>query len=371
MTWVRFDDRMPFHRKWIGLSPEAFAMGVKALIWARSPEAAARPGFVTLDVLRSLSGGISRKRFQRAVDDLVTAGAPAHERGILVPADGGFEIHDFADYGPPGVATAPPQAGPPGPRKHDRSEAARIAGQRSAQVRRERNGTAQPPRTASNVFPNVPERPPNAERSNEQGQPAELTPDLPDPDPEPTTTTIQGTEPVRLERRSEPNVVVAVHGERKRELTEIPPDLYERAKNSGVLQLLAYELDLPIWDVEAAAREFQDYWTIGAGMRGLKRDWMGELRQRIVSRHRDGRVRGMGEPPGADEHREHASPARERRTGSSAPARPFVLPLPPPSDMTAEEQARAADAARAELDAALRKTVAAGAAPKRAAGGAE
>src|SRR5688572_5613059 len=100
MTWSKASDRAPFHRKWISLSNDAFALGWRAIMWSRSPEAHARPGFVTEGELRALSGGISKRQFRNAVDELLNAGAPAHAHGILEPVEGGFEVHDFSDYGP-------------------------------------------------------------------------------------------------------------------------------------------------------------------------------------------------------------------------------------------------------------------------------
>ena len=317
MGWTRNDDRMPFHRKWLELSNDAYAMGHRAMVWARSPEAHARPGFVTEKVLRKLSGGLSPRKFAKAVEELVTAGAGAHEHGILESVDGGFLIHDFEHYGAP-TAPREPAPAPTDGHKLNRKEAARVAGQASAAARRERNGTAQPSRTSpSNVAPNAPERHPSNVVPNEPIQPIERIPVSPDPIPERTTTIVQDTEAEPLERPERRTVVMMVREEESAGPEPCPRDLFARAQGGGHLRMLADELEVPIWDVEAEARGFVDYWTIGRRMGVRKTDWLGEMRQRIVYRHREGKLVGCGKPPGEVEHDEVA--ARERRSVSPTP----------------------------------------------------
>jgi hypothetical protein len=72
----------------------------------------------------------------RLADELINAGKPEHERGIWEPAEGGWLIHDFEDYEPVSSSAAAPVP--------SKSEAGRIGGIRSAEVRRERGGSAQP-----------------------------------------------------------------------------------------------------------------------------------------------------------------------------------------------------------------------------------
>ncbi len=154
MVWGRWDDHAPFHGKFLGLSNDATALIWRAVLWARGP-GAKRPGFLTEKQLAALRGDIGMGRFRLVLRELIEAGKPAHEYGILVPADGGYEIHDFDDYGPPGQA-APPREAPPSqpPYQPKVSESARRAGLVSAEVRRQRYGSAQP-RTGS---PNAPEQ---------------------------------------------------------------------------------------------------------------------------------------------------------------------------------------------------------------------
>jgi hypothetical protein len=370
MTWGRWDDLVVIHPKWCDLSLEATGLGFRAVQWARSPRAERLRGHLSEKQLRGLAPGVSTRKFRKLVAELVDAGGDAFEHGILEPTETGYRIHDFDTYGPPqgNVVPARPDPEATGRPKLTRSEAARLAGQASAARRRELNGTAQPSRAPSNVSPNVPERRSVDQRSNDQDQPTELTPDLPDPIPEPTTTNSRRSEPVRPERRS-------VGGDgfsfETRALTECPRDLYATVEGAGLHRLWADELGVNVWDVQACTLGFVHHWTEGKRAGGRRQLWVTKLHEWIADQHGQGKLVGLGDPPGAEAHHEHASPTREHRRGSTAPARPFALPVPPPSDMTPEEQAKAADAARAELDAQLRKTVAAGAAPKRAAGGAE
>jgi hypothetical protein len=132
------------------------------------------------------------------VRELLDAGKPMHDSGIWVEVEGGWMIHDFADYGPPFLAPVA-QSNTGADLTSSRTEAARVAGKASAEARRSKNGSAQPERTvrtetpnASNASndvrtesPNVPrtspndsfERSPNVARSELSGS----SQDLPDP----------------------------------------------------------------------------------------------------------------------------------------------------------------------------------------------
>lgn len=137
MTWGRYDDYAPFHRKWLTLSNDAVATMWRATTWARSRAADARPGFVTRKELRALSGGLSSKKFERVLQELIDAGRPAHEFGLLEALDDGFMIHNFDRYGAPDQRDRPQVSSA-------RSEAGRAGGQRSAARRKEQYGSAQP-----------------------------------------------------------------------------------------------------------------------------------------------------------------------------------------------------------------------------------
>lgn len=333
MSWIRVDDLIVIHAKWWGLSLPAKGLAFMALAWCGSPNGRRRPGFLSEAQLRACAPGVSKRKFDALVDELVTAGAPAHESGILVREDGGYRVHDFEHYSAPSAPREPTHPAPPDRPKLSRQDAARLAGQASAAKRRETHGTAQPPRTPSSVPPNVVSN--VLERSspnvvpNEPIQPTERLPESPDPLPERTTTNVQDTEANRAERRSGPVVVDLVQEER-RELTPCPADLVEQCQGRGILRLAADELDVPIWDVEAEARNTRDYWTVGRGMGGLKRDWFGYLRERLGERHRQGRLLGVGSPPGEREHGERVAAERRAAPPSSprGPRKP-TTPLEP------------------------------------------
>lgn len=343
MTWGRASDRAPFHRKWIALSNDAFALGWRAIMWARSPEAHARPGFVTERELRALSGGVSRRRFVAAVEELRTAGAPAHEHGVLEPVEGGYEVHDFDDYGPP-LAGQSPRAPSDTPRpKLDRSEAARLAGQASAAKRRLTHGTAQPPRTSPNVVPNVPERRSTEQGPNDRDQSVERLPDSPEPDPERTTIFVQDTEAERLERRHVRSDAISFGSWDRPELSEYPDGLFEHARDSGALKLIAEEVGVDAWDVEACALGFKLHWTSNHGRRPR---WMSKLKAWILEQHGKGKLAGIGTPPGAAEHAERTGRSRDAIESPGvarerAPA-PLARLIRPPARTAAEIEAELA-----------------------------
>ena len=192
MTWGRYDDRAPFHRKWLTLSNDAVATMWRATQWARSPEASARPGFLTRDELR-VHSRLKGKKFESVLRELITAGRPAHVFGLLEETEDGFLIHDFDDYGPRSSKSEDVDDSAAA----RRADAARRAGEASAAARKARNGSAQPKRRTdfeteepqSGVHP-TPERPSNDSRTSSE-RPAEQNAERPSndsrtpgPDPE-------------------------------------------------------------------------------------------------------------------------------------------------------------------------------------------
>jgi hypothetical protein len=88
-----------------------------------------------------MAGG-STRRARRLITELVDAGKPIKETGILEPLeDGCWKIHDFERY------RAPQKQQQSQATSDERSDAARRAGQASAEARRARNGSAQPRKT--------------------------------------------------------------------------------------------------------------------------------------------------------------------------------------------------------------------------------
>jgi hypothetical protein len=203
LSFGTFDDHMPFHRKWMSLSHEAYSIGMRALLWARSPGAAARPGYVTLGELRYFAGRLGDKAFVDAVTALVDAGKGAHEHGILVPTeDGGYQFHDLEKYGgklgrwePTG--DAPPEQ--PTAKKSQRpglsmSELGKLGGRKSVEARRSAFGSAQPVPKLSRSGPEAearseteadPKRNAEADASKQTGSSFQVSSGSPDPDSKP------------------------------------------------------------------------------------------------------------------------------------------------------------------------------------------
>jgi hypothetical protein len=64
--------------------------------------------------------------------------------------------------------------------------------------------------------------------------------------------------------------------------------------------------------LEAEAREFLSFWTLGKGMGRQKRNWPRELRERLRKQFHENRLK----PPGAVEHeRRRAENQRDSRQG--------------------------------------------------------
>lgn len=82
MTWVQIDDAMADHPKIVGLSHGAFRIQIEGLCYAN----------------RNLSDGFvpflaAHRHGKRYATELVNA-------GVWDPAEGGYAIHDYADYQP-------------------------------------------------------------------------------------------------------------------------------------------------------------------------------------------------------------------------------------------------------------------------------
>jgi hypothetical protein len=149
----------PFHRRWLGLSNDAYATGMRAVLWSRTQ---GRPGYLTRAELRALSGGLGPKALDEVLAELV-AGVDA-----LLEADGEVFVLRELGAAPPLPATPPsPEPTTPTPTRSARSEAGRLGGQRSAEARRAQLGSAQPKQT-----PKQSSKPPEASsRSTAEAKP--------------------------------------------------------------------------------------------------------------------------------------------------------------------------------------------------------
>lgn len=81
MSWIKLDDRMPDHRKVVGLSDRAFRAHIEALCYAAGN---LTDGAVPAAVARA-------KRWTRSAGELVDA-------GLWEPHDSGWLIHDYLEH---------------------------------------------------------------------------------------------------------------------------------------------------------------------------------------------------------------------------------------------------------------------------------
>jgi hypothetical protein len=99
-----------------------------------------------------------------------------------------------------------------------------------------------------------------------------------------------------------------------------PADLDSRLKSDGTAARLAATLNANPWDVEACLQDFREYWALE--QRAEPR-WRRKAMRWVRGKHRAGELAGMGEAPGAAEHR--AATGRTRRE-AEAPKVPRVRP---------------------------------------------
>jgi hypothetical protein len=177
MSWLKIDDAFEDHPKVEPLSNDAHRLWVRAATWCRKACNAHTNGFVPEAMLETIAKRMApKRRLLKLAQELVDARAGGmFQHGLWETRDCGWQFHDWGNYQPE-VPSEP----------MSRSEAARTAGKRSAEVRRTKHGTAQPrstertpnePRTNSEAFDDV--RPNDVHRTNPE------RPEPPDPDPDP------------------------------------------------------------------------------------------------------------------------------------------------------------------------------------------
>lgn len=98
MTWAKFDDRYPWHRKVRGLSDAAFRMDVSAVCWCAEN---LTDGVIEAEFLALVS---DVRNARKAAAELVRAGRwhdADHECEACPPiTPGAHVIHDYLDYNP-------------------------------------------------------------------------------------------------------------------------------------------------------------------------------------------------------------------------------------------------------------------------------
>jgi len=185
MGWLRIDDGFEDHAKVELLSNDAHRLWMRAACWCRKTANQHTDGRVPRALLSVIAKRMaSPSKLTKLAQELVDANGGGEFQFGLWELDGdGWRFHDWDKYQPePDVKTP-----------MSRSEAARIAGERSAEVRRERFGTAQPgsvndartiPERSDDVRPNDVPRTPRT--TSEPPIPGPLPPPDPMPIPSPT-----------------------------------------------------------------------------------------------------------------------------------------------------------------------------------------
>jgi hypothetical protein len=192
VSWLKIDDGFEDHPKVEPISDAAHRLWTRAACWCQKTGS---DGFVPRAMLLAISKNAAPlKRLERLAQELVDARAGGvFESGLWEIVDGGWKFHDWDEYQP---ESKPPEDKP---EPMSRSDAARAAGLRSAQVRRERHGTAQPSNFERSARTST-ERPPNDvrtletrsterrsevfDRTNAERSRTSFEPPDPDPDPD-------------------------------------------------------------------------------------------------------------------------------------------------------------------------------------------
>jgi hypothetical protein len=222
MSWLKIDDGFEDHPKVVGLSDGAHRLWMRAACWCRKPHnSRSAPGFVPSSMLHDICRGrVKKSVLVKLTTELVTAtGGGMFEFGLWEVVDGGWQFHDWSSYQPENSQQE----------SMSRSESARKAGQRSAAVRLERFGTAQPNR--SNDVPN--DVPPNNTRTTfdrtiDRTILERPEPPLPSPSPFP--------EREREERESRTKNPEALLGSRRFVDSECPDEIEPLEKTTELIR---------------------------------------------------------------------------------------------------------------------------------------
>lgn len=153
MCWARIEDDAPENAKLDALSDSALRLWLMANCVSRLQKNLWLKGFIPRDSLATIARGKwPAKVLDKLVAELTRVHPQSRSRAPLwEPAEdrSGWQIHDWEKYSPP----QPPMSS---------SEAASIAGKRSAEARRSKHGTAVP-----NGAPNAPRTSPNVSKTFE------------------------------------------------------------------------------------------------------------------------------------------------------------------------------------------------------------
>lgn len=238
MSWFKIDDKFPDSPKVDGLSDAAHRLWVDAGCWCRKPENLRLKGFVPASAL----GTITRRRWStealaEAVAELVDARiGGTHEFGLWEVCDNGWKFHNWEKYQPDEPLTA--------------AEISRRGGLKSAEVRRERLGTATPINARNHRSDT------EALRSTDVRSAFEAT-EAPDPDPDPIL-------PSEDHRVVEPPQASAQP--KLRRIPEVPvPMPTDWLPSDPLVAALAEKCQATPERIRQCVPEFRVYWTEGKG----------------------------------------------------------------------------------------------------------
>jgi hypothetical protein len=124
------------HPKWLSLSPLAYKLGVRLVLWAVQHSRGS--GFVPEFVVREYAG--TKTMATKLAKELGECGKKFGRAGILDTAEGGYVVHDLLTDDEPADAPRRPLT---------KAEAGRIGGQASVEARKAASGSASPKHPAS------------------------------------------------------------------------------------------------------------------------------------------------------------------------------------------------------------------------------
>jgi hypothetical protein len=136
MSRATLESAMRDHPKWLALSPLAYRLGVRLVLWANQHSKSA---FVPEFVVKEYAGTTTMAR--KLARELVECGARFGKSGVLETCEGGYIVHDLLTEAEL-EATGAAHQGPVRPLS--KSEAGRLGGQRSVEARRAASGSASP-----------------------------------------------------------------------------------------------------------------------------------------------------------------------------------------------------------------------------------
>ena len=219
MSWLRIDDKFEDNAKVALISDAAHRLWFRVACWSCRQENLHTGGFVPEKLLPAIAPGVSKRKLGTLSKELVEANAAGTKvHGLWEPKAGGFQIHDWDQYRPP-------------PEKLSPSEAARIAGKKSAEVRRRKNGTAQPNKpNVKQAFGGRSAGPfvePETKRPSSNEDRTSRTPE-PEPEPEPEDPKAAGSDPRPPGQSEPPSPPVQRRPRNREQALEIP--VIERAQ---------------------------------------------------------------------------------------------------------------------------------------------